>query len=119
MRGHREVAAIAAHDLDIAAMAGDVARHQFRDHAVGDVAQFEAVGVADHQQQADHRPEQDRFQRLRQPFAEKHEHQAAGKNHQRELEHQRSDVVAQQIGDGVLVVGGDQRRKRQRHAEHE
>ena len=70
MRGHREVAAMAAHDFDIAAVAGHVARHQFRDHAVGDVAQFEAVAVADHQQQADHRPEQGCFQRLRQPFAE-------------------------------------------------
>ena len=119
MRAHREVAAMVAHDFDIAATAGNVTRHQFRHHAVGDIAQLEAIGVADHQQQADHRPEQGRLQRLRKALAKQHEHQSTEKDHQRKLEHQRSDVVAQQIGDGVLIVGGDQRRQRQRHAEDE
>ena len=115
----REVAAVPAHDFDVAAAAGDMAGHQFGDHAVGDVAQFETIGVADHQQQADHRPEQHRLQRLRQPLAEQHEHQAADENHQHELERERPDVVAQQIGDGVLIVARDQRGQRQRHAKQE
>ena len=60
----REIATMAAHDFDAAAVPGDVARHQFGHHAVADVAQFEAVAVADHQQQADHRPEQQGLERL-------------------------------------------------------
>src|SRR5476651_86275 len=55
---HREIPAIAAHDLDIASTSGHVAWHQFRQHAVADITQFEAVAVADHQQQSDHHPEQ-------------------------------------------------------------
>ena len=94
MGADREIAAAAAHDFDVAAVAGDVARHQFGDHAVADIAQFEAVAVADHQQQAEHGPEQHGLQRLRQPFAEQREHQSAGENHQRELERERADVVA-------------------------
>ncbi len=58
MRADREIAAAAAHDFDVAAVAGDMAGHQFGDDAVADIAQLEAVAVADHQQQADHGPEQ-------------------------------------------------------------
>ncbi len=38
MGADREIAAAAAHDLDAAAAAGDMARHQFGDDAVADVA---------------------------------------------------------------------------------
>ncbi len=44
---------------------------------------------------------------------------AAGKRDNDDLERQRSDIVPQQAGDGVLIVAGDQRRKRQRYAQYQ
>ena len=87
LRRHLEIAAAAAHDLDRSAAAhGGAAGHQLGHHAVADVAQFAAIGVADHQHEADHDPEQRGLERLRQPFAEQHQHQPADEHDQRELD---------------------------------
>ena len=49
--------------VPLAAQRG-AAGHQFGHHAVADVAQLDAIGVADHQHEADHDPEQRGFERL-------------------------------------------------------
>ena len=93
--------------------------HHFGNDAICNIAQFLAIAVSDHQQEADHSPEHRRFQRLRQLFAKQYQHQSAGRDDQHDLEHQGADIVPQHVGDGILIVAGNQRGERQRDAEHE
>ena len=53
-------------------------------HPLADAAQLDAIGVGEHQHEPDHDPEQRRFERLRQLFAEQHQHRAADEHHQRQ-----------------------------------
>ena len=112
MGGDREISTMTAHDFDIAAVARDVAGHQFGNDPIGNVAQFKAIAVANNQQQADDSPKKRGLDRLRQSFPKQHQHQAADKDDKHDFEGERADVVAQKIGDGILVPAGDQRGQR-------
>ena len=77
-----EFAALAARDLDRAAARRRAAGHEFGQHAVADVAQIEAVGVADRQHQPDHDPEHRGLKRLREALAKQRQHRAADEDQQ-------------------------------------
>ena len=64
LRRYREITVVGAPDLDRAAVRDDVARHQNDEHAVGDGMQFEAIGIGDHEHEADDDPHQRRRQRF-------------------------------------------------------
>ena len=86
-----EVAIEGARDLHGAAVGDDVAGHELRHHPVGDIAQLEPVGVADHQDEAEHDPDEHGGERLRETLAEQRQRRAAEKHQQRDLVGERAE----------------------------
>ena len=81
LRGHAEFARAPARDLDRARAArGRASGHQFGEHALGHVLEFEAVGISDDQNETHDDPEQRRLQGLHEVLAKEHQHGAAEKH---------------------------------------
>ena len=92
LRCHHEIAARAARHLDDAAAGRRVAGQEFCHHAVGDVAQLEAVGVADRKREHDHDPDQDRPERLGEALAKQSQHDHGEQRDDDDLDGQRRRV---------------------------
>jgi hypothetical protein len=108
MRCDRKIAAMPANDFNIAPMTGHMAGYKFCDHAIGNLAQFETVAVANHEQQADYGPEKHCLDGLRQTFAKQCQDKTTKEDNQDNFEREPTYVMPQQIGDGVLVAARDQ-----------
>jgi hypothetical protein len=103
-------------DFDVTAVTGHVTRDKLGHDAVGDLPELEAVAVTDDKEQPDDGPEQRCLDSLRKPLAEQRQDQAAEENQQYDFQGERADVVAQQIGDGILITACDQGRQRNSYA---
>ena len=120
LRRHLEIAGAPAHDLhrSLAAQCG-AAGHQLGHHALADAAQLAAIGVDEHQHEADHDPEQRRFERCRKAFSEQHQHCAADEHHKRQVVGQRAPVIGRKAGDRVLAVARDDDDERERNPDQQ
>ena len=94
-----------------------MAGNEFRENPVGDVAEFEAIGIADHQDQAEHDPEQRRGDGLREALAEHGDERAAKEHQKRDLVGNRSEVGALQRADPARAVLGDKDQYRDQNAD--
>src|SRR5215468_12391548 len=117
MCGDCKIAPMTADDFDITAVTGHVTRDELGHDAVGDLPELEAVAVTDDKEQPDDGPEEGCLDGLRKPLAEQRQDQAAEENQQYDFQGKRADVVAQQIGDGILITACDQGRQRNSYAE--
>ncbi len=109
LRAHVEVARHGARDLDGAAMGDDVAGNKLRLDALGDLAQFEPVGVADHQDEAEHDPDQGGGECLGEALAaQQRQRGAAEKNEKRDLVGERGKILVRQRADGAFAVAIDE-----------
>ena len=91
-----------------------MAGRELRHHAVGDVVQFEPVGIADDQNQREHHPKQRRGQRLRETFAKQHQRNSARDHEDDDLLRQRSEVEFRKSS-AILGAAGDDDDERDQH----
>ncbi len=104
-----EIARHGAGDLDGAAVRDDVAGNKLRLDALGDLAQLEPVGVADHQDEAEHDPEERGGERLGEALAAQQRQRGAAEKHQeRDLVGERGEILVRQRADGAFAVAADQ-----------
>jgi hypothetical protein len=86
---------VTSHHFDIPPVSCHVTGYQLGDHAICNIAEFEAVAVPNDKQQANHGPKKSGLDRFRKALAKQGQHNGACKNHEDNLERQRADIVPQ------------------------
>ena len=96
-----------------------VAGHELRHHPVGDVVQFEAVRIADDQNEPERDPEQRRGQRLREALAKQGRYSRREEYQKRNLVSKRAEFVGRQSPDRAAAVSRDKDQDRDRYPDQE
>ena len=118
-RRNVEIAGTGARDFHGAAMRDHMAGNEFGEYAIGDIAELEAIGIADHQNQADHDPQQRRGDGLGETLAEHRQHGGAEEHQDRELVGERAEIVGGQRADPAFAALGDDDQNGDQNADQE
>ena len=115
LHAHRKVAVRRARHLNRATLGTGMAGRELRHQAVGDVVQFEPVGITSDQNQREHHPKQRRGHGLRETLAKQHQRHGARDDEDDDLLRQRSEVEFRKLSATPGAAGDDQDERDQHH----